>query len=129
VIVLDSSAAVDYLVSRERGEWVEQELVADGDVHVPHLIDVEITNALRNLVRRGELHERRARGALEDLADLDVARYSHVEFLERIWQLRTNMTAYDATFVALAEALGAALLTTDDKLAHAPGIRAAIIAP
>jgi predicted nucleic acid-binding protein len=129
VIVLDSSATLDYLLAAGTGEWVETRLVADSDVHAPHLLDVEVANTLRRRVRTRAIRETRARQALEDLSDLDVTRYPHLPFIERIWELRANLTAYDAVFVALAEALGATLVTTDSRLARAPGVRADIVTP
>ncbi len=128
MIVLDSSATVDFLAERDLGEWVGVQLIADPNLHAPHLVDVEVANAFRNLVARGEVSDSRARRALEDLADLNVARYPHYPFLERIWELRDNLPAADATYVALAESLGARLVTTDQRLARAP-VAVTIVAP
>lgn len=129
MIVLDSSAAIDYLASRTTRDWVDARIADDPDVHDPHLLDVEVASGLRNLVERGELRQSDARTALEDLAELDIARYPHVEFLDRIWELRSHVTPYDATYVALAEALDAELVTTDARLARAHGHRARIVCP
>ncbi len=129
MIVLDSSAAVEFLVGRDLGVWVETQLAADPDLHAPHLIDVEVASALRKLVRLGEIGESFARRALTDFADFDLARYPHLPFLGRIWQLRTNLTAPDATYVALTESLGATLVTTDRRFARAPALRTRVIAP
>jgi predicted nucleic acid-binding protein len=129
MIVLDSSAAVDYLSGRGPGEWVEERLLGGAELHAPHLIDVEVTGALRRRVQRGELSRSLAEQALADLADLDMTRYPHLPFLARAWELRENLTVADAIFVALAEALDAALVTTDTALAGAPGVRARIEAP
>ncbi len=129
MIVLDSSSAVDFLVRRDAGEWVEEQLLLDSDLHAPQLLDVEVANAFRHLVLRGELGVRRAEAALEDLADLDVARHGHVAFLARIWQLRRSVSAYDAAYIALAEALGADLVTTDLRLGRARGIRTRVVTP
>jgi predicted nucleic acid-binding protein len=129
VIVLDSAAAVDYLARLGPGDWVAEQILADPDLHAPHLIDVEVIGALRRLVSAGALVAARARRALEDLRDLDVVRYGHLPFLERMWQLRAHVTMSDAAFVALAEALGATLVTTDRKLAGAHGLRSTVLAP
>ncbi len=90
-------------------------------MHAPHLLDVEVTQALRRSVALHGLSVSRAEEALQDLMDLRVRRYPHTPFLRRIWALRDNLTSYDALYVALAEALGATLLTCDTKVAAAPG--------
>jgi predicted nucleic acid-binding protein len=130
LIVLDSSAAVDYLVGTEPlGDWVEACIRADDDLHAPYVVDVEVVGALRRLVLSGELARAVARRALADLEALDLRRYPHLPFVPRMWQLRDNIHAADACFVALAEALDATLVTTDRRLAAAPGSRARILAP
>ena len=98
----------------------EEELVA------PHLLDLEFLHVLRRLVRLGAVTEDRAADARTDFAELAVTRYPHEPLADRIWELRFNLTAYDASFVALAEALGVALITCDAALRTAPGITAAI---
>jgi predicted nucleic acid-binding protein len=90
------------------------------DAHVPHLAIIETVSVLRGLVRASKLTESRAEGALQDLVQLPVVRHPHEPLIERIWQLRANLTAYDAAYVALAESLGATLLTCDARLAGAP---------
>jgi predicted nucleic acid-binding protein len=130
LIVLDSSAAVDYLVGTEpQGDWVEACIRADDDLHAPYVVDVEVAGALRRLVLSGELARTVARRALADLEALDLRRYPHLPFVPRMWQLRDHIQAADACFVALAEALDATLVTTDRRLAAAPGSRARILAP
>ncbi len=89
-------------------------------LHAPDLIDLEVCQTLRRYVRSQELSAARAETALDLLGQLDLNRYSHVPLLPRIWQLRDNLTAYDGAYVALAEALGATLLTCDERLARAP---------
>jgi len=91
---------------------------------VPHLFDLEIMNALRRARLAGRLSPGRALGVLADLSALRATRYAHAPFVPRIWELGENLTAYDAAYVALAEALDAPLLTLDERLARAPGIRA-----
>jgi hypothetical protein len=81
----------------------------DEELHAPHLVDVEMMQALRRLVRTGDVASRRANEAIADLSDLDLHRHAHVDLLDRLWALRENITAYDATYVALAEALDATL--------------------
>jgi predicted nucleic acid-binding protein len=126
LIVLDGSAAVHYLVGGEAAAWVKERLLAEPDVHAPHLLDVEVANALRRLVRLGRLTARAAHAGLADLVDLDVVRYPHTMLLARVWSLRANLNAYDASYVALAEILDATLVTADARLARAPGVRARV---
>jgi predicted nucleic acid-binding protein len=90
------------------------------DAHVPHLAIIETVSVLRGLVRASKLTASRAEGALQDLVQLPIVRHPHEPLLERIWQLRANLTAYDATYVALADSLGATLLTCDAHLGRAP---------
>ena len=99
-----------------------QRLTDDGDLHAPHLIDIEILQALRGLVRGGKLSLDRADDVRTDVADLTITRYGHEPLADRVWALRDNLTAYDAVFVALSEALEVPLITCDARLAAAPGI-------
>lgn len=127
MIVLDASAAVELLLATANGDRVA-ERIADpaASIHVPHLLSVEVAQVLRRLVAAGTVSRSRAAGALDDLADLDAERYPHEPFLPRMFALRDNLTAYDAAYVALAEALAAPLVTFDGRLAGAPGHRAAV---
>lgn len=129
MIVLDSSAAVDYLLVRGPGAWVEAQIEEAVQVHAPHLIDVEVLGAIRRRVSLGDVSLRRGEQAIAALEDFRIRRYPHVPFLARMWELRRNLTAGDAAFVALAEALGMPLITTDRALAGAPGPRIPILAP
>ena len=129
MIVLDSSAAVEYLLGSTTGARVEACLAANSDLHAPHILDLEVANTLRRLVRTRAIPAARAADALVDLTDLDMTRYPHLPFIERIWELRGTLPTYDAVFVALAEALGARLVTTDVRLARAAGVRADIVTP
>ncbi len=95
-------------------------------LHAPHLLGIEVAQVLRRLEAAGELSSARAAQALGDLQALDVDRYDHELLLPRIWNLRKNLTAYDAAYVALAELLDAPLLTFDRRLAGAPGNRAVV---
>jgi predicted nucleic acid-binding protein len=122
VIVLDASAVLEILLQTAAGAPVAERLVtSDSSLHAPHLLDVEVAQVLRRFVARGQVKEGRAGQALAALADLPVERYSHEILLPRIWALRQNLTAYDAAYVALAEILGATLLTRDSRIHRAPG--------
>jgi predicted nucleic acid-binding protein len=99
---------------------------AGASLHAPHLLDLEVLHVLRRFERRGILEPSRAAEAVEDLLDLPLTRYPHDALAGRIWELRGGITAYDAAYVALAEALGAPLLTRDAALAAARGHRARI---
>jgi predicted nucleic acid-binding protein len=125
MLVVDASLVVDYLLDDgERGAWSAARIASAGRLHAPHLLDFEVASAARSLVGRGLASPERGRTALRDLADLAVQRYPAVHLLDRIWQLRLTMTTYDASYVALAEALALPLATTDSKLARAGGHRA-----
>lgn len=122
MIVLDASAVVELLLGTATGRAIAERLVDPTlSLHAPHLIDVEVAQAMRRYVRRGQLDADAAALALEDLRLLDIERHPHEALLDRVWSLRDNMTAYDAVYVALAEALDSMLLTCDAKLARAPG--------
>jgi predicted nucleic acid-binding protein len=122
VIVVDASAAIELLLRTGTGSRVmERTLASDESAHVPHLFDIEVCQAVRRLLSNGELSADRAASAIEDLQDLPLTRHAHDPLLARIWSLRESMTAYDAAYVALAEALDAPLVTCDAKLARAHG--------
>ena len=125
MLVVDASAITELLLGRPAGRAVEQRLRDhDFDLHVPHLLDVEVLSALRRVVAAGDASPERADDAVIDLLDLPLERYPHDGLTRRIWPLRENFSAYDATYVALAEAIadqGAPLLTADARLAHAAG--------
>lgn len=127
MIVLDASALVELLLATEQGRSIGAR-IADPTLglHVPHLADIEVAQTLRRYVRDRELDAASAASALDDLRSLDLERHSHEPLLERIWALRQNLTAYDAVYVALAEALDTTLLTCDRKLARAPGMSSRI---
>ena len=118
-LVIDASALSEYLVASGRGTSVAAHLAADRQLHLPHLATVETVSVLRGLVRGGELSQKRAQGALADLADLPATRWASDSLLGRIWELRDDFSAYDATYIALSEALDATLLTCDTRLARA----------
>lgn len=127
MIVLDASAAVDWLLQTSAGQRIEKRIYAQNEsLHAPHLLDLEVTQVLRRLVRERTLPARRADEAVRDLLDLRITRYPHFVLLPRIWQLRHNFSAYGAAYVVLAEKLGAALVTRDGRLASASGHAAPI---
>ncbi len=127
MIVLDASAVLELLLATVAGRRVAERIRSPRlSLHVPHLLDLEVLQALRRYVATGSLSSERARLALENLGDLGLVRHEHDVLLLRIWALRENLTAYDAAYVALAEGLKAPLLTLDKRLASAPGHRARI---
>jgi predicted nucleic acid-binding protein len=127
VIVLDASAAIDWLLQTAAGQRIEQRIYSHSEsLHAPHLLDLEVGQVLRRLVREGAISALRADQAIEDLLDLRIVRYPHFVLLPRIWQLRHNLSAYDAAYVALAEKLDACLITRDARLASASGHAAPI---
>ncbi|GIU88121.1 MAG: ribonuclease VapC12 [Acidimicrobiia bacterium] len=122
MIVLDASAALELLLNTEGGELVRARIADPSEsLHAPHLLAVEVAQVLRRYVASRSVTAEVAVAALEDLAGLDIAHYAHEPFLGRIWELRENVTAYDAAYLTLAEVLDAPLLTFDGKLATAPG--------
>ena len=126
MLVVDTSAVLGALVGRPPDRRLVDRLSSDGDLCAPHLLDVELLHGLRRLVIGGQLSEDRAADARNDFADLAVDRYDHVGLADRTWELRHNLTAADAAFVALAELLDVPLVTCDAPLADAPGNRAVI---
>jgi predicted nucleic acid-binding protein len=122
MIVLDASAAVDWLLQTSAGQDIDKRIYSRHEtLHAPQLLDLEITQVLRRLALEGVVSVRRAGEAIRDLLDLRITRYPHLVFLPRIWQLRHNFSAYDAAYIVLAEKLGAALVTSDARLASASG--------
>ncbi len=122
MIVLDASVVLEVLLRMPAGVAVEERLFEpEESLHVPHLVDVEVAQVLRRYALAGEVETGRCRAALDDLASLPLTRYPHDFLMSRVWDLRGNLSAYDAVYVALAEALDAPLLTRDRRLANAPG--------
>ena len=128
MIVIDASAEVAVLLNvGPEAEDIRARIARPGEtLHVPHLFDIEVLHALMGLRLRGTVSPQRARLAVRRLRDTQLTRYPHTPLMERIWELRENLTAYDAAYVALAEALGAPLVTLDARLARTSGIRAAV---
>jgi predicted nucleic acid-binding protein len=127
LIVVDASAILELLLRTEVGLRIEKRLLSPREsLHAPHLLDVEVAQVVRRLAAARKLPPERGGEALADLADLPLARYPHDLLLPRIWELRNNVTAYDAAYLALAEALEARLVTCDAKLGSAPGLTAEV---
>jgi len=120
VVVVDASFALEVLLETPRGLRYAG-LFFDQERHAPDLIDLEIAQTLRRLVLAGELADHRAMAVLDIHSDLALVRHSHAALLSRIWDLRSSLSAYDAAYVTLAEALDMPLLTCDAKLARAHG--------
>jgi predicted nucleic acid-binding protein len=131
VIVVDSSALLDLLLALDpNARWVSERVEDAGwDLHAPHLVDVEAVGALRRLSAAGAVDAGRARRALDELQGFRLRRYPHTHLLDRVWELREHVNAADATYVALAEALAAPLVTTDRRLARAHGAHVPVLAP
>jgi len=122
VIVLDASAALEWLLQTSAGLQIERRIYSRNEsLHSPHLLDIEVAQVLRRFVSGGRISAMRGEEALRDLRALRVTRYAHDIFLSRIWQHRQNLSAYDAAYVALAEDLGAPLITRDKRLSLASG--------
>ncbi len=126
MLVIDTSAILEALAARVPAPGLIERLAEDGDLHAPHLIDVEILHALRRMVMREEIGEDRATDVRSDFAETAIVRYPHPPLSDRMWELRHNLSAYDAAFVALAELLAVPLVTCDGRLASACGHEAQI---
>ncbi|MCA1841109.1 MAG: type II toxin-antitoxin system VapC family toxin [Actinobacteria bacterium] len=105
------------------GDRARDRLLDDPSLHGPQLVDLEVMSVFRRRLAAGDMDERRAGLAIRDLEELQLIRYPHLAFAPRIWSLRRNLTPYDAAYVALAELLGAILVTADIRLGGAPGLR------
>lgn len=128
-LVLDASVLVAATVDKGApGRWAEH-LVATEDLAAPDLALVEATNILRRLELAGHLSSEGADGARQDLLQLDLELFPFEPFADRIWELRHNLTSYDAWYVAIAEAIGVPLATLDLRLAKAPGPRCEFLTP
>ena len=123
MLVVDASVLVVALGDDGRDGDVARERLRDHDLAAPELVDLEVASVLRKQLSVGAIDARRAELALADLADLPVTRAPHLPLLRRCWELRANLTIYDAAYVALAEALETSLLTADVRISRAPGLR------
>jgi len=126
VIVLDASAAIELLITSHRGAAV-REIVGDERMHAPHLLDIEVAQVLRRFRLRGVLAEDDVELVIDDLIQMRIRRHAHLALLPRIRELSDNATAYDACYLALAEVLGAVLVTCDAKMSRVPGARARVM--
>jgi predicted nucleic acid-binding protein len=124
--VVDASVLVEFLTGGEHGRAAQRAIGRERWCWAPALVDAEVGNALRRQVRAKEISARQAGAALEDFLEMRLQRVPHRNLVDRAWQLRDNVSFYDALYVALAEGLGAPLLTLDEKLARAPGLRAEV---
>ncbi len=128
MIVVDASAMLELLLNAPSAQAVSDRILTPGQtIQAPHLMDIEVLQVLRRYVRTNAMSAGRAQEALEDYSDLPITRYPHNVLLSRIWELRHNLTAYDAAYVALAEALDAPLVTCDRRLASTAGHRAKML--
>jgi predicted nucleic acid-binding protein len=122
VIVVDASALIELLTRTDRGRRVEARVLRPADsIHAPALIDLEVAQVLRRYVLSGQVPEHWARMAMDIAAAFPMTRYLHGPLMKRVWELKDNVTAYDAAYIALAEALRAPLVTCDAKLSRIPG--------
>jgi predicted nucleic acid-binding protein len=127
VIVVDASVLAPALAyDTPEGDGARRRLAEEEVLCAPEIVDLEIASVWRGALRVGRLDEERARQALDDLAAMNLVRMSHRPFMKRIWELRHNLTPYDAAYVALAEAMGATLLTVDGRSTRAPSLRCAV---
>jgi len=128
MIVIDASAVLELLLRTPTAAQVEELILSmNGNIHAPHLLDLEVAQVLRRYCAAGNMTLERAQEALMDLENLAIIRYSHSHFMDRIWALQSSVTAYDAVYLALAEFLSAPLLTRDTRLESVPGHNANVI--
>lgn len=126
ILVLDASVVVDLLLAQPQAGAIAGALAAAPVLAAPHLLDAEVAQVLRRFILKELLEPDRAEAALDDLAALPITRYPHGPLLPRVLELRDNSTAYDGLHLALAEVLGATLLTRDQALATVPGSSALV---
>jgi predicted nucleic acid-binding protein len=127
VIVVDASALLNALLGTPAGRVVRERIFAAGEtLHAPHLLDLEVAQVVRRYAANGDIDAARGHRILVNMSSLAIGRHAHDPLLHRVWALRHNLTAYDAVYVALAEALDAPLITRDARLAASPGHHARI---
>ncbi len=128
MIVVDASIVLEVLLRTDAAKEIERRIFYRKEtLHAPHLIDLEVAQVIRRYMSAGNMTSGRGLEAILDFLDFPVTRYSHEIFLPRIWELRGIMTAYDAAYVTLSEALSAPLFTMDSRLASSSGHRARIV--
>jgi predicted nucleic acid-binding protein len=126
VIVVDASVLAPAIADDGADGERARERLREEQLSAPELVDLEVVSTMRRAARAGRLDERRSAQALADLAALPLRRVPHLPLVPRVWELRDNLSAYDATYVALAEALDVLLLTADGPLERAAGVRCEI---
>lgn len=127
MIVLDASCLVELLLRTDKGAAIADRIAEpDQTLHMPHLADLEILQTLRRHLASGAIREEQALEAIQDLRALEIHRHLHEPYLDEVWRLRRNVSAYDAMYLVLAYSLDATLLTLDARLARAPGVRARV---
>lgn len=129
MIVLDTSAMVEFLVGADEVAERIRTIVVGQSLAAPHAVDLECASTLRGLVQGKKLPPDEGERALQLLGRMNLKRYGHTSLLPRIWQLRHNMWPYDAAYVALAESLSAELVTLDGKIGRVPGLKCAVCNP
>jgi predicted nucleic acid-binding protein len=127
VIVADASAIIEILLRAHLSEKCADVILAPEEiVCAPYLLDVEVAHVLRRYARNADISPERGLEALNDLRDFPIVRYPHEPLLDRMWDLRNNLTAYDASYIALSEAIDAPLVTCDSRIARAHGHAAVV---
>lgn len=122
--MLDASVLVNALADDGNdGDLARERISRDTSLHCPHLVDLEVLSVLRRREAAGDLDTRRSNLALDDLEELAIVRYPHLPFASRIWELRKNLTSYDACYIALAESLNVTFVTADAGLQGVPGVK------
>jgi predicted nucleic acid-binding protein len=129
MLIVDASALFEIVADTPGSETIRGRLASDPDHAAPHLVDAEVLSVIQTHRRLGSLDGTAASQAVDDLRSWPGERWSHRPLLGRAWELRDNLRAYDALYIALAEALDATLLTLDQRLARAPGLRCAVEIP
>lgn len=129
MLIVDASTLFEVVASTPRSVQIRAVLAADPDHAAPHLVDAEVMSVIQREHRRGELDATAANQAVDDLRSWPGERWPLAVLSDRVWELRHSVRSYDAYYVALAEALGAQLVTCDDRLARAVGPECEFIIP
>lgn len=126
MLIVDASCLYAIVAGKPVGQWIRARVAEDESQAAPHIVDVEVFGAIRREFRLGLLDRTAANQAVEELRDWPGERYGHRALLDRAWELRDNVRGWDAMYVALAEALDATLITCDERLGRASGVRCPI---